>query len=155
MTLTLKGIARRSQKRAAMESLTHSAVTQTAGVAGDSRGKPSKRQITVLSEKSWQTIAFHHGKPIDWLIRRANVLISGIEFNESDIGSTLTIGQAVLEITTECDPCYRMDEQVKGLQALLTPAFTAGVCCKVIHDGYIKVGDTVKLMKPQQQPKLI
>lgn len=155
MTLTLKGIARRNQKRAAMETLTHSSITQTAGIAGDSRGKPSKRQVTVLSADSWQVIASLYGQPIDWLIRRANLLISGIVFNQDDIGSTLTIGQAVLEITKECDPCYRMGEQVQGLQELLKPAFMAGVCCKVIHDGYIKVGDTVKLTKPQQQPKLI
>ena len=155
MTFILKGIARRAYKRAAMESLSYSTVTQAAGVTGDSRGKPSKRQVTVLSETSWQAIEVQHGKPIDWLVRRANLLVSGILFHEDDIGSTLSIGQAVLEITKECDPCYRMDEQIQGLQDLLKPAFTAGVCCKVIHDGHINVGDKVILTRPQRQPKLI
>lgn len=82
------------------------------------------------------------------------MLISGITFSDADVGSTLTIGQLVLEITQECDPCHRMDDQIPGLQALLSPAFTAGVCCRVVCDGTIGLGDEVLLKKRQQQAPL-
>ena len=154
MTFILKGIARRATKRAPMEALTHITISRATGVLGDFRGKPSKRQVTILSEDSWKTVEKEHGGPLDWLIRRANLLVAGITFSRESIGNTLTIGQAVLEITKECDPCYRMDEQVDGLQQRLKPAFTAGVCCKVIRDGSVQLGDHVILSQPHQ-PKLI
>ena len=154
MTFILKGIARRAAKRAPMEALTHATISQATGVQGDFRGKPSKRQVTILSEESWKTVEQEYGAPLDWLIRRANLLVAGITFNHESIGNTLTIGQVVLEITKECDPCYRMDEQVKGLQKRLTPAFTGGVCCKVIRGGSIHLGDQVILGHPRP-PKLI
>lgn len=155
MAIRLEGIARRPSKRAPMEVVPHSTVTRAAGILGDSRGKPSKRQVTVLSADSWRAVERQYGQEIDWRIRRANLFVSGISFSREDIGGTLTIGKTVLEITDECDPCHRMDEQVLGLQALLKPAFTGGVCCKVICDGAITVGDDVILKKPQHQPPLI
>ena len=154
MTAILEGIARRSQKRAPMESLARTSVTRTAGIIGDFRGKPTKRQVTVLSRDSWQAVEHQLGHVIDWRVRRANLLISGIRFSAAAVGGTLSIGQLVLEITQECDPCHRMDDQIAGLQSLLSPAFTAGVCCRVICDGTISLGDEVLFTKPQQQTRL-
>lgn len=159
----LKGIAIRTYKHGPMQTLNEANITCHKGVANDARGKPSKRQVTVLSEVSWQQVCEQlknqNNTPqlqhLSWLTRRANLLISHKVFSAADIGSTLHIGQCVLEITQECDPCYKMDQQINGLQQLLAPAFTAGVCCKVLNGGTISLEDAVSLQPaPTQSPLL-
>ncbi|WP_054112990.1 MOSC domain-containing protein [Marinagarivorans algicola] len=163
MQARLRGIAVRAYQHAPMQTLTHAVVTVDKGVAHDARGKPSLRQVTILSEASWLLVC-HQLKVLQptlppyafsWLNRRANLLISHRIFNTTDIGSTLRIGSCVLEITQPCNPCVKMDQHIKGLQALLTPALTAGVCCKVISGGYIKLGDQVTLTPQPYQALLL
>ena len=55
------------------------------------------------------------------------------------------IGDLVLEITGETDPCSRMDEARQGLRLALTPEWRGGVCCRVVTGGDIAVGDAVRL----------
>lgn len=154
MLFTVAGIARRAAKREPMESLNTSFITRAAGVVGDSRGKPSARQVTVLSMQSWMDVCAAHGAPLNWLIRRANLCLNGRPFTPQDIGQLITIGAVVLQITKECDPCYRMDEQIPHLQNHLKPAFTAGVCCKVLSDGLVHIGDAAIISAPPTQHAL-
>lgn len=149
--IVLKGIAIRAAKRAVMRTLSSAQISCACGVEGDSRGKPSARQVTLLSADSWQQVCAHYGRPLSWLTRRANLLITGHVFSTADVGCTLTIGTMVLLITRECNPCYRMDEQVAGLTKLLMPPFTAGVCAKVLRGGVIGLNDKVIILPPPQQ----
>ena len=48
----LAGIARREQKRAVMEVLEDAEISEQTGVAKDFRGKPGKRQVTVISAEA-------------------------------------------------------------------------------------------------------
>ena len=50
----LAGIAWRSGKRAPMQTLDHADISTATGVAEDSRGKPGKRQVTLLSARAWR-----------------------------------------------------------------------------------------------------
>lgn len=145
-TAALIGIARRAEKRAAMETLPESWITQQSGVQGDSRGKPSRRQVTVLSKQAWETACAEVSNETQpWTIRRANLLIDGFDFSEQDVGKKITIGELVLEVMIETDPCFRMDEQLDGLQVALKPDWRGGVCCKVINDGFVRLGDAVEI----------
>ena len=62
---------------------------------------------------------------------------------EGAVGARLRIGELVLEVTEECDPCLVMDRAVPGLRAALTPDWAGGVCCRVLSGGTIAVGDDV------------
>jgi MOSC domain-containing protein YiiM len=57
----------------------------------------------------------------------------------------LRIGEIILEITGECDPCSRMEEISPGLRAALTPGWRGGRLARVIHGGHIAVGDAISL----------
>ena len=48
----LAGIARGEQKRADMEVLEDAEISEQTGVAKDFRGKPGKRQVTVISAEA-------------------------------------------------------------------------------------------------------
>ena len=74
----LAGIARRERKRAPMETLQSAEVSVESGVANDSRGKPGKRQVTLLSAADWQAACSEIGSDAPWTTRRSNLLIEGM-----------------------------------------------------------------------------
>ncbi len=65
----------------------------------------------------------------------------------TDVGRMIHIGNAILEITRETDPCYKMDKAHQGLKEALMSGWRGGVCCKVIQAGTITSGDNVELGK--------
>ena len=141
----LLNIAIKAAKRKPMQLLETAIITRQYGVNRDFRGKPGKRQVTVLDLVSWNEACNILEKNLGWETRRANLLIENLNFNETT-GQLIVIGEAVLEITQETDPCARMDEAQPGLFNALAKNWRGGVCCQVIEDGEVKVGDEVKLI---------
>lgn len=141
----LLAIAQREKTKSPMESLRKARISFSNGVGTDSRGKKQgKRQVTVLTSESWDIASTLHGAEIPWTTRRANLLISGFDL-ENSAGKHLIIGDVKLQITGELEPCNRMDAQFEGLTEILTPNWRGGVCCKIISEGNISVGDNVIL----------
>lgn len=128
-----------------METLDRAEVSAETGVALDSRGKPGKRQVTVLSAAAWRDACSELGVEVPWTTRRANLLVEGIDLPETT-GAVLQIGAVRLLVTGEVDPCSRMDEQVPGLTAALQPGWRGGVSCTVLAGGPVAVGDGVALL---------
>ena len=86
----------------------------------DSRGKPGKRQVTVLSTRAWNRACDEVGQQVDWTARRANLLVDGIDLPRES-GGILRIGPVELQVNRETDPCSLMDEQCEGLRTALQP----------------------------------
>jgi MOSC domain-containing protein YiiM len=112
------------------------------GVAMDFRGKPGKRQVTVISADAWRQACRELQNDIPWTTRRANLLVDDFELPKT-IGAVLKIGQVRLRITGEVDPCSRMDEQCPGLTKALQPDWRGGVSCSVLQGGSVALGDEV------------
>jgi MOSC domain-containing protein YiiM len=142
----LIGIARRERKRATMETLDSVDISTETGVAGDFRGKPGKRQVTLLSVAAWQAACAELGHDVPWTTRRSNLLVEDI-FLPRSAGHVIAIGEVRLKITMEVDPCFRMDEQVDGLKKALQPDWRGGVACEVLEGGTVSVGDPVELIE--------
>jgi MOSC domain-containing protein YiiM len=142
----LIGIARREKKRATMETLESAEISTETGVAGDFRGKPGKRQVTLLSAAAWQAACTELGEDVVWTTRRSNLLVEDI-FLPRSIGHVIAIGDVRLKTTMEVDPCFRMDEQVDGLKKSLQPDWRGGVACEVLEGGTVSVGDAVELLE--------
>lgn len=145
ITAKLVGIAYREGGGRPMQALDVADITVEQGVVGDSRGKPGKRQVTILSIESWLAACEELGVPLSWLNRRANLLIEGYTFARSDVGKVVCVGDARLEITRETDPCRRMDQVHKGLKKALQPDWRGGVCCRVLDGAEVSVGVAVNL----------
>lgn len=143
----LLGIATRTKKRAEMQLLQSAPVSMEKGIADDFRGKPGKRQVTVMTQEGWQTACAEAGVELPWVERRANLLIDGLDLQEC-VGAIIKIGAVKLLITRETDPCQRMEEAQPGLFAAMAK-WRGGVCCQVLEAGQIAVGDTVELLGGQ------
>lgn len=141
----LIGIAKRAKKRAEMQLLDSAQVSLEKGVGDDFRGKPGKRQVTVIAREGWQAACDDLEVKLPWSARRANLLVEGLDLKESQ-GCVLKIGDVKLLITKETDPCERMEEVHEGLFAALAVDWRGGVCCRVLQAGQINLGDRVELI---------
>jgi MOSC domain-containing protein YiiM len=141
----LLGIARKASKRAPMEEIDAAQVSEAAGLEGDYRGKPGHRQVTVLAREAWQAVCGELGEALPWTLRRANLLVEGVHLPQRP-GDRLRVGGLLLEVTGECDPCTRMDEQRDGLTEALRPDWRGGVTCQVVEGGAIAIGDIAELI---------
>lgn len=151
----LAGIARHDRPRGPMETLDRVAVTMLEGVHGDFRGavrpgKTARRQVSLIEAESWATAMTELGRDGDatvpWFERRANLLVEGLRLPR-EVGRVIAVGADVrIEITTECDPCSRMEEVAPGLKAVLTPDWRGGVLGRVIADGEIAIGDEIRIV---------
>jgi MOSC domain-containing protein YiiM len=128
-----------------MQSLDNAEISEQSGVALDFRGKPGDRQVTVISAGAWRQVCNELGTEIPWTTRRANLLVDDIELPKQ-AGGEIRIGDVLLEVTGETDPCSRMEEQFAGLKAALQPDWRGGVCCRVIRGGAVSIGDAVTLV---------
>ena len=139
------GIATRLKVKAPMDVCDQADITFDKGVGNDSRGKfKGKRQVTVMSKESWDAVCQELNNNAPWTVRRANILISGIELRGTT-GQQLRIGDCLLEITGELVPCERMDAQIPGLTNALTSEWRGGVTCKIIEEGKVSVGDKTSI----------
>ncbi|MGX9461418.1 MOSC domain-containing protein [Shewanella sp. A14] len=146
MTITLEGIAYKTAKRGEMKPIFCAKVTEERGVEKDVFGKPGKRQVTIMSQQQWEVACLQIKADLNWLTRRANLLISGHEFSAEDVGKTISIGTELkLLITGETDPCKKMEQAYPGLEQALTPHWRGGVTSRVIQTGLIQPDDTVTI----------
>lgn len=74
-------------------------------------------------------------------------LLGGIDLRETE-GALIWIGDVQLEIVGENPPCRVMDIQQDGLRKALKPAWRAGVICRVLSGGKLRVGYSVRLLRP-------
>lgn len=141
----LVGIARREKKRAEMEVLEDADISERTGVANDFRGKPGKRQVTVISAEAWAAACKELGQDLPWITRRANLLVEDVNLPQRT-GDVIEVGGIRLLVTMEVDPCSRMEEQAAGLRSALTPDWRGGVACTVLKGGPIRLGDSVSVV---------
>lgn len=150
----LDGIARHARPRGPIETLSRVSVTITDGLQGDYRGairpgKSGRRQVSLIEAESWAAaqaeLALPADRALEWHVRRANLLVSGVRLPR-EAGRVIAIGETLrIEIACECDPCSRMDEIEPGLKAVLLPDWRGGVLGRVISDGVIAIGDTIRI----------
>ncbi|OYX51463.1 MAG: MOSC domain-containing protein [Sphingomonas sp. 32-66-10] len=149
MTGRIAGIARHAIPKGPMETVDHATVTLEGGIAGDYRGamkgKPYKRQVSLIEACDWDAAMAEVGHSIPWEQRRANLLVEGLDLPQI-VGARLRIGaDVVLEVRDETNPCERMEALAEGLRAALTPDWRGGVLTMVIQPGEIAVGDSIRI----------
>ena len=113
------------------------------GIVGNAN-QGGKRQVTILSAKHWQQVTASLDEAPDPRERRANLLVSDVDFKDSH-GKILKIGSVRVRIYGETRPCERMEMAAPGLKAAMQVPFGGGVFGEILDDGEIAVGDPVEL----------
>lgn len=147
---TLLGIALKTAKYAPMQTYQQRKLSPEHGLQGDHRGKPSKRQVTLMSLQDWHAACSDIGVELPWLTRRANLLVDHLPLAHTT-GAHIRLGEALLEVTGETDPCQRMEQAHAGLFTALQPAWRGGVTCRVLQAGTLSTGMSVTLEQNNEE----
>ncbi len=109
------------------------------GLEGCAHARPgTKRQVLFASQEHIDAVGVEPGAI------RENLTVSGADVQGWAPGQRLAVGDAVFEVTMECEPCERMDELRPGLRAELEGR--RGVLAKVVETGDVAVGDEIRLL---------
>ena len=111
------------------------------GLVGNAN-QGGSRQVTVIEEEVFQKVSELLHKDVDPSVRRANLLVRGVDLQESR-GRILQVGSMRLQILGETRPCERMEQAVSGLRSALSPDWRGGVYGTVLNDAELEVGDPV------------
>jgi MOSC domain-containing protein YiiM len=109
----------------------------------DNANYAGRRQVTIISAERWADLNASLGASVDPVVRRANLLISGIDL-EASRGRLLLVGPCGLRIGGETRPCERMEEAFAGLQAVMRERWGGGAWAVVEAGGEIALGDAVR-----------
>ncbi len=137
-------IALRSPRRGPMREVPQAVASPNKGLEGDCLVSPD-RGVTLLSRERWAEATAELNVELPWYTRRANILVEGIDLAAS-MGRELQLGEVVLRIEGETDPCGVMERACRGLRKALTPDYRGGVHGRVLRGGRIAVGDAIMLL---------
>lgn len=163
MTGTLIGIARKSARRAVVETLERGRIDVETGLEGDHRGaKLEARRVTVMAREDWEAALADlpadvppEARALPWTTRRANLLVEGVRLPRAK-GGVFAVGPVALEITDQCAPCSRMEEAQRGLLRALAPDWRGGVLCRVLEGGSLALGDAVEVRHaPEERARVL
>lgn len=111
------------------------------GLEGD-HGRAGKRAVTLIQAEHLAVIGAMLGRQaVDPATLRRNLVVAGLNLNALK-GRRLQIGEAILEISTICAPCSRM-EAALGQGGYAAMRGHGGWCASVVSAGAVKVGDAV------------
>ena len=138
----LRAIWVKRAHRGPMDSVSQAKLAAGQGIAG-SVDRSRRRQVTILTLEAWAACMSELDANIDPSNRRANLLVSGVDLEQTR-NRVLLVGDARLLIGGELTPCERMEEALAGLQAALRPHWRGGAFAQVLTDASISVGDSVR-----------
>ncbi len=117
----------------------------------DNADQGGRRQVTVIQGEVFRELADTLGPRLDPAMRRANVMVRGVDLHESR-GKILHLGECRILIRGETRPCERMDEALEGLRDALRPDWRGGCFGHVLVGGTVRIGDEVWLEEGGEVP---
>ncbi len=139
----VEAIWRKRAVRGVMDPVDEARFVTDSGIEDDANFGRRKRQVTIVEKEVFDAVAAELPE-VDPVMRRANVMVSGVALRESR-GRVLRIGDVRILIHGETRPCERMDAQVPGLTAALSAPWNGGAYGVVLDDGVVRVGDTARM----------
>jgi MOSC domain-containing protein YiiM len=129
------------RRRAPTEPALRATLVAGSGIEGNA-DRGGRRQVTIIAAERWAEMMEELDAATDPSARRANLLVSGIDLEETR-GRLLRVGSCELRVGGETRPCERMEEALPGLQEAMKAGWGGGVFAEVVKGGEIAVGDAV------------
>jgi MOSC domain-containing protein YiiM len=138
---TLERIWLKRAKGGPMDPVDSALLEVDRGLSGNAN-RGGKRQVTIISKERWAELIDALGANLPPGARRANLMVSGIDL-ENSRGRVLRVGGTRLKINGETRPCEQMEAAHAGLQELMKERWGGGAFAEVLDGGEIRVGNGV------------
>ena len=147
-TGTLEWIGQRPTRREPLVSVPQAELKIDSHLVGDhARPKADgKRQITLIQHEHLAAVAGYLGlaAPLDPGRLRRNLVVSGLNLLALKNRQIRIGDEVVLDITGECHPCSRMEEEL-GAGGYNAMRGHGGLTAHIAQGGRIRVGDVVRV----------
>ena len=110
-------------------------VIKQKGIEGDASFGRSNRQILIISHEVVEAYGLMPGD------LRENITVSQFDVSAISAETRLSIGNVVLEVTGDCNPCARLEELRVGLMDEIHG--NRGILARVLESGEINIGQTI------------
>jgi len=140
---TVRWIGLRPARRAPVQPVMSVALDPAQGALGDRYdGRSGTRHLTLIQAEHLPAIAAYLGLDgLDPARLRRNVVVSGLNLLALK-GQRFRLGEAVLEMTGECHPCSRMEEEF-GTGGYNAVRGHGGITARVLEGGAVSLGDAL------------
>lgn len=123
-------------------------VIENHGFKNDAHAGSWHRQVSLLSYETREEFK-KMGSTVEDGAFGENLLISGIDFNEIEIGTRLKIGDVILEITQLGKSCHNHCAIYHQVGKCIMP--TNGLFSRVLKGGTIQLNDSVEVLKERDK----
>lgn len=137
-------IGRAHAPRAAIEALPAAELFAGRGLEGDHHANAAPggaRQVTLIQAEHLREAEALLQRTVSPELCRRNLVIAGLDFAGLR-GRRLRAGAALLEVSGDCRPCSRMEENL-GPGGLAALHGRGGVTARVLEPGRVRVGDAI------------
>ena len=141
MLSTVVGLQVAKATRLAMKPVDTIEVETGAGIVGDRYYGSRHRQVSVQSLEELAEAEEIHGGPLDPVLTRRNITIDTGRVPRTP-GHRWRVGPVELEVVRDAAPCKLLDDNL-GAGARTAMRRRAGVICRVLEGGTIRIGDPV------------
>lgn len=114
------------------------------GITDDRYENARHRQVTVQSLEEIALAEAEVGRKLDAVQTRRNITLASGLLDRTP-GTRITIGAVELEVVRDAAPCKLLEDNL-GRDAKLALHKRAGVCCRTIKGGKIRLGDTMTVV---------
>ena len=108
------------------------------GLEGDVAYGKNRRQVLLIEGETLDEFGLTPG------IVRENIVTRGIALAGMPKGTRLRVGNAILEVTMDCEPCPFMETIREGLEKAMDGR--RGTLFRVLDGGMISQGDSIELL---------
>lgn len=115
------------------------------GLEGDAHGGKWHRQVSLLARESIEKM---QALGIEGLCTgkfAENITTEGIALHTKGVGTSIKVGEAVLEISQIGKECHYGCEIFKKIGKCIMP--TEGIFAKVVEGGTVKAGDGIEVLQ--------
>ena len=133
------------EKGTAKENVHHGKFIENFGIEGDAHAGNWHRQVSLLSYDKVEEFNSRGAGVKDGAFGE-NLVVEGIDFRSLPVGTRLYAGDVVLEMTQIGKECHSHCAIYKRMGECIMPR--EGVFAKVIQEGVIRPGDTMRVEAP-------
>jgi len=146
----LEWIGLRPQRREPLLAVPEATVETDRHLRGDhARVKAGgKRQVTLIQHEHLAAVAGFLGltEPVEPGRLRRNLVVSGLNLLALKNRQVRIGEEVVLEITGECHPCSRMEEEL-GPGGYNAMRGHGGITARIVQGGVVRVGDVLQMVE--------
>lgn len=114
------------------------------GLLGDAHAGNWHRQISLLAQESIEKMIAMGAGDLSSGMFAENITTEGIELFTLPVGTTLRLGECLVEVTQIGKTCHKHCEIYKKIGSCIMPF--EGIFATVLEEGVIRAGDVVEIV---------